>query len=163
MAKSPPQNSVHQFFRFGFVGIFNSLIDFLVFTLTGFLLERFITKSDAFYIILIPTILGFLAGTTSSYFINRTWTFGQQCAPSPKEAARFYSVNAVSCILSALLITFLCNHVFTGPLFLEDILPAAFPLAKVYGKLCAIPIVIGVNFFGSKFIAFRKDGENPHA
>jgi putative flippase GtrA len=62
-----------QFVKFGIVGVSNTLLTFLVYTL---LLKVF----DVWYIA--ASAIGFIVGTTNSFLLNRKWTFSEHVGDS---------------------------------------------------------------------------------
>jgi putative flippase GtrA len=62
-----------QFVKFGIVGVSNTLLTFLVYTL---LLKVF----DVWYIA--ASAIGFIVGTTNSFLLNRKWTFAEHVGDS---------------------------------------------------------------------------------
>jgi putative flippase GtrA len=76
-----------QFIKFALVGILNSAIQYLVFLL---LYRLFGTQY------LIASIIGYVAGMTNSYILNRRWTFGSRNQQLLTELSRFVVVNLIS-------------------------------------------------------------------
>lgn len=76
-----------QFIKFALVGVLNSAIQYLVFfflySLTG-------TQY------LLASIIGYVAGMTNSYILNRRWTFGSRSQQMIAELCRFVAVNVIS-------------------------------------------------------------------
>ncbi len=138
-----------QFFQFGLVGILNTVVDFVVFSIANLVIGLFTVNNDAFIYIFIANALGVLAGVTNSYFINRNWTFKQKNKASGKEALKFYFVNLISFLVSTIVIYLLCNFVFppTMPFYEHH---------EIIAKLFAAPLVIIINFIGSKYFAFKE-------
>lgn len=76
-----------QFIRFAVVGVLNSAIQYLVFL---FLYSFTGTQY------LIASIIGYVAGMTNSYILNRRWTFGSRNQKRLTELSRFVAVNLIS-------------------------------------------------------------------
>jgi putative flippase GtrA len=76
-----------QFIKFAVVGVLNSAIQYLVFLF----LYRFTGTQY-----LLASIIGYVAGMTNSYILNRRWTFGSRNQKRLTELARFVAVNLIS-------------------------------------------------------------------
>jgi putative flippase GtrA len=76
-----------QFIKFALVGILNSAIQYLVFLL--------IYRLFGFQY-LSASIIGYVAGMTNSYFLNRRWTFASRNQRLLPELGRFVVVNLIS-------------------------------------------------------------------
>ena len=135
-----------QLIRFALVGILNTIVDFGVFALVSYIISLLTPNSDAFIYILIANGISLFAWVTNSYFINRKWTFRQIHAPNLTEATKFYFVNSLSFFVSTGIIYLLCHFVFPENMIFQ----------KVIAKICAAPIVISINFLGSKHFAFGQ-------
>lgn len=73
-----------QWFRYCLVGVANTLLDILVLTI---LLWCFPT--DQVQILVVYNSLAYLSGATSSFFLNKYWTFGHKQRPTRQEVGRF--------------------------------------------------------------------------
>jgi putative flippase GtrA len=133
----------HEFVKFAILGVFNTMIDFGIYTL--------LTRHTAFFDYHKPTkylanAISFLIATTFSFYANRTWTFGRTDKPSMGEAARFYTTT-----LSGLLINsgvlFIGNQIFS----INDL------LAKVFSTIFSTIW----NFTFKKFWVFVPEGDDP--
>jgi putative flippase GtrA len=76
-----------QFVKFAVVGVLNSAIQYLVFLF----LYSFIGTQY-----LLASIIGYVAGMTNSYILNRRWTFQSRNQKRLTELSRFVAVNLVS-------------------------------------------------------------------
>jgi len=76
-----------QFVKFAVVGVLNSAIQYLVFL---FLYSFTGTQY------LLASIIGYVAGMTNSYILNRRWTFESRNQKLFTELSRFVAVNLVS-------------------------------------------------------------------
>lgn len=76
-----------QFLKFAVVGVLNSAIQYLVFL---FLYSFTGTQY------LLASIIGYVAGMTNSYILNRKWTFESRNQKLLTELSRFVAVNFVS-------------------------------------------------------------------
>lgn len=100
--------------RFAIVGIINTAIDFVVYLL----LTRAL-PSPAFSPVAAKAV-SFAAGTISSFFLNRGWTFGRTGAASISELFRFYVT-----VGSAAVINVAAMFVMTRVLSIYDIAAVA--------------------------------------
>jgi putative flippase GtrA len=76
-----------QFVKFAIVGVLNSGIQYLVFL---FLYSFTGTQY------LLASVIGYVAGMTNSYVLNRRWTFKSRNQKLFTELSRFVAVNLVS-------------------------------------------------------------------
>jgi glycosyltransferase involved in cell wall biosynthesis len=120
--------------RFMMVGVVNTLLDVSLY----FLLTRF-TYLFAAHLIA-AKFFSFLAGTISSLYLNRSWTFGIQGQLTAGEVLRFYSMVSLSIFLDVYLMAVLVGaHVY-------DLLALAITTVLVFL----------VNFVISKFWVFKQ-------
>lgn len=76
-----------QFIKFALVGILNSAIQYLLFLLLYSLFGiQYLSAS----------IIGYIAGMTNSYILNRRWTFASRNQQLFPELGRFVVVNLIS-------------------------------------------------------------------
>lgn len=145
-----------QLLKFGFVGTFNTLLDYGLFYVF-FALCNF-NKNFA-------QILATILAMTNSYFVNRYWTFEKKGRVRKGEIWRFLVVNLLS-----LSITLLCLNLFHDVFRLHEIANRLFAFLKVsfvlmgdsdvlFCKLMAIPFAWAVNFLGNRFWVFGKNSE----
>ena len=85
--------------RFGVVGVFNTLIDFALFNLLVLLLSR----PDGLAL-LACNATAFLAANLCSYFGNRSWTFAKSTPASLKEYAAYLAISLVGLLLNTLVL-----------------------------------------------------------
>jgi putative flippase GtrA len=76
-----------QFIKFAVVGVLNSAIQYLV-----FLFLYGLTGTQY----LLASIIGYAAGMTNSYILNRRWTFGSRNQKLLAELGKFVAVNLIS-------------------------------------------------------------------
>ncbi|WP_438445935.1 GtrA family protein [Gorillibacterium sp. sgz5001074] len=125
-----------QFVRFGLVGVMNTGVDFLVFTLLIWL--------GAGY--MVAQTLSYAAGTLNSYIVNRSWTFRRaegseaESRRMGEEFVRFLILN-VGTLLLSLAVLYL----------LKDGLDIPTPVAKVL----LTGFTVAANYVGSKLWVFR--------
>ncbi len=128
------KEALHQFVKFGIIGVLNTLIDFSVYT--------FLTRLIPFFghYIYVAATISFLCGALFSYFANRTWTFTQKSRPEFREAVKFYiSVG------TAYLLTIILLYIFVN----------IFNFYDLYAKIIVTFIILFWNFFMNKFWVFK--------
>jgi len=123
-----------QFLKFGIVGISNTLITFIVYTL---LLKVF----GVWY--LAASAVGFIAGATNGYLLNRAWTFREHVGDA-LTPVRWAIVQ--SCGLA----------INEGMLFL---FVTEVHLDKLVSQVCATAVVTVTTFFANRAWTFRM---HPH-
>lgn len=132
------KNLIHRFsrfFSFTAVGAVNSLVDFSVYTaLTTTGLRPGLCQAA-----------GYCAGMVMSFILNRGVTFRRGTTTTlGRQIPRFLAVNAVSLVVSTLLVELL-----TGPAGLHQII----------AKIPVIAVTALVNYFGYKLFVFAVKGE----
>lgn len=105
------KESYRQFVKFAIVGAINTLVDWAVF----YLLMLFF-KVNTQMIKQISKALSFAVSATSSYLMNRVWTFRSKDKNVLKEASRFFIVA-----LGGLVINQVIFYLATGPSHLRNI------------------------------------------
>jgi putative flippase GtrA len=95
LIRSPQrQETLHQFIKFGLIGVINTFIDFGIY----FMLTRHTHFFGAH--LLVANFISFTTGTTFSFFANRTWTFLREDKATINEAVRFYATTISGLLLS---------------------------------------------------------------
>ena len=151
------KRSIVQFIKFALVGVMNTLVDFLVYTLLVLLFG----VDDAFMLGLF-TLIAYACGVLNSFILNSRWTFREEYKSTSREKLLFVVINLVSWLVSYGLTWLFTNYVFEGSglaYSIARIINYTSPdqLAKVVSilaKLLATPIVIIVNFIGNKLFVF---------
>ena len=116
---------------FCFVGVINTLADFLVYTLLGSLTQLPLYVCQA---------CGYVVGIIVSFVLNSSVTFKKGSTTSlGTQIVRFVLVNGVSLLVSMLLIYLLVD--LGG-------------VNKYIGKIIVTPIVMAINYFGYKILVF---------
>lgn len=116
-------------FRFGTVGVGNTLIDFGVFFL--------LTALHVPY--LLAQVFSYSAGVANSYIWNRTWTFQVKEKAHGREAFRFIMIN-----LAASGITFLLLYALQKG-----------GLSLFFSKMTATAAGMVINFIGNRLWVFQ--------
>lgn len=150
-----------QLIKFALVGVLNTLVDFLVYTLL--VLVFGISENNVFMIGLF-TLIAYACGVLNSFILNTRWTFRQEYKRTAKERVMFVVVNIVSWGLSYLLVWLFSNHVFAGSSITDwvcSLIGFTTPekvskVVSILSKLLATPFVIIVNFLGNKLLVFNK-------
>lgn len=120
-----------QTFKFGIVGVMNTII--------GYGTYYILVKLNLYY--LVASILSTVVGVINSYFWNKYWTFNSK-KKSKSEAVRFVTVYVVQFLLNLGLLRVMVEFMNIG---------------KEVAGFYALLIVTGVSFLGHKFFSFRKD------
>jgi putative flippase GtrA len=138
-------NFVFQVAKFAAVGSLNSFIDLGVFNLLGMLFG--LPEGGSLKFAALKTI-GFLSGTTNSYFWNKAWTFGDAGRSGAQKVVIFYAITGLNWLVNV------------GVATLVSGLPPVFVTSEVWVNLVSpiVGIFCGMvgNFLGYKFIVFRK-------
>jgi len=124
-----------QFYKFAVVGVFNTIIDFVVFLLLTRLIHFFGEH------VLYANIISFSVAVTNSYLLNRRWTFRSKDTERVKQYIRFFSINATGLGVNTLLLYLFVYHAH---------------LYDVIAKALAIGITLFWNFFLNKWLVFKK-------
>lgn len=132
-----PRDGLIQFVKFNLVGVLNTLVDFLLFTLLIGLGVHYLAAQCVSY----------AGGMTNSYLFNRYWTFSSgKGAGGWSQFVRFALVNGVTLGMSLILLFWLGERLGLHPL-----------LAKVL----VVGFTMVFNFVGTKFWVFRQKGNKP--
>lgn len=142
---------MYTFFKFACVGALNTAIDLVVLNLLVFSFGTG-AHGDLFAPF---KALSFLAAVTNSYLLNKYWVFGQGRSlvsagtiSDKKEPALFFIVS-----LFGLLINVSISYVVFA--FGTQVFSAS--VAANLGALAAVGAVFAWNFFGYRFVVFKKN------
>lgn len=128
---------IKQFIQFNLVGIVNTGVDFLMFTLL----------TELLHVVYLPAkVLSYTCGVINSYALNTAWTFRRERRRTRAEFALFLCVNLVS-LCASLGVMYVCRNV----LYIES---------DFFCNLIATPASMLVNFTGNKLFVFKKKKEN---
>ncbi len=130
------KNEYIRIIKFGFVGVFNTLIDWAIF----FVLTTFLSFSAS-----LSHIISYSCGTVFSYVGNKFFTFKSKSKVTLVETAKFVAVNLISLAVSTAVI-----FVFADKLGWNEL------MAKIPATVAAM----AVNFLGNRFFVFNKEIEN---
>lgn len=143
------QRVARQFVKFGITGTIGAFVDFSTYNLL----------TRGFGVLAVYTVLGqkiILANNISvclaiisNFLLNKYWTFRDPSKQVVRQWAGYFSLNVATWALNQLLVSF---FVFQVPL-----LSALFGSQKDNAaKALAIGFILFLNFFGSKFLVFRR-------
>lgn len=121
---------VAQFLKFGAVGVINTLLTFVVFTI---LVQAF----GVWYVA--ASAIGFLVGACNGFLINRSWTFRGHSGGS-SAALRWAIVQGLGLLADLGLIYLFVNGA---------------SLPKLIGQALAIVLVVGATFFANRTWTFK--------
>jgi putative flippase GtrA len=121
---------MRQFIKFNLVGLLNTALDFVLFSL--------LTWIGVYYIL--AQCVSYGVGMLNSYTLNKYWTFAQKGRLEPKQAIRFLVLNLSSLLLSLLLL-----------MLFKD----SWGIAILAAKLLTTVITTLVNYAGNKLWVFR--------
>lgn len=116
--------------KFAIVGVANTLIDFLLFTLLAEIMGLNIYVAQ---------LVGFCAGTLNSYTFNRSWTF--------KSGERFFSSALAKFLLNAVIMLLFST-------FLLWLLHEQMGFAKLVAKGGSVAVTMVVNFIINRLWVF---------
>ena len=137
--------ALYQMAKFVLVGALNTIVDMGI---LNFLMWRFEIYGGGLYPIFVG--ISFLVATVNSYFWNKHWTFTQRKETfAPGEYLKFLIILIGGLLLHMIIASFVVNVI--GPQFGISV-----KLWANIGKFIAVLIAFVWNFFGAKFIVFKK-------
>lgn len=106
--------------------------------------------SSSHFPIIMATMISVFLAILSNFLFNKFWTFRKSAGTGDvaKQGASYFGLNFVTYIMNQLLVGF-----FVANLGLLQVFPN---YVDVMAKVIAVAIVLFFNFFGSKFLVFRK-------
>ena len=122
----------YKLFKFGIVGVMNTVVDFLVYTLLVSVLG---------WGLYISQVVSYSCGMLNSYVVNRKWTFSTKNGFFSKELVRFILLNLSTMLLGMIIIWVCTEHLM---------------LHKLIAKLISTVLVLVINFLVSNFWVFRS-------
>ena len=130
--KKEIKDGLIQLVKYNMVGVVNTLVDFAVYQLLTFLGLHYGAAQ----------CISYGCGILNSYFFNSRWTFQKDSGRNRGEFAAFVTVNLVSMGLSVLLLKF-CYDTLNIQ-------------SNLISKAIVTPVVMLVNFSGSKLFVFKN-------
>lgn len=128
--------TVRQFIKFALVGAINTAIDWGIFY--GIILVFSFGDNQA--LSQLAKAISFLVAATSSFFMNRSWTFHSKSKKIGHEAAKFYAVSLVGLIINEAFF-----YLATGVLSWR----------RIFGLILATASATLWNFFANKKWTFK--------
>lgn len=130
--EDPRIQQLYKLFKFGIVGVMNTAVDFLVYT---------VLVSVLGWGLYVSQVISYSCGMLNSYVINRKWTFSTKNGFFSWELVRFILLNLSMMLLGMAIIWFCTQQLM---------------LHKLVAKLISTVLVLVVNFLVSNFWVFRS-------
>lgn len=126
-------NKYRRLFKFGIVGVLNTLVDFVSFTILNTIGINYI----------LCQVVGYSIGTLNSYVFNKNWTFKRVESNKKihEEVIQFIIVNIFSLVITELGLILLVNN---------------FKFNIYIAKACVIILAQIVNYFSYKLLVFKN-------
>lgn len=126
-------NKYKSVLKFGIVGVFNTIVDFSIFSLLNYLGIHYT----------ISQVVGYSCGTLNSFILNKLWTFKSAVRKkkNSEEIIQFIIVNIFSLLITEVGLKLLINN---------------FSLNVYIAKICVIILAQAVNYFSYKLWVFNK-------
>jgi putative flippase GtrA len=121
------KHNLMQIVKFGFIGFFNTLTSYLIFSLLIFLKSNYI----------IALIFSYLIGVIISYYLNKSWTF-----KSKHKHFNKFVISYIITLLINLLLLLVANKL---------------KLNLYLGQFFALFITSALNFFIQKYWVFKNN------
>lgn len=153
------KESIKQALKFCTVGVFNTLVDYVV-----FYIMLAAVNVDKIWAQVVATAVAMCG----SYIVNKHWTFGEHQKSKKRQIAKFIVTNIVAMCCTIVFTSFLHDilHVHIWANGLLKMFGASFRLNEDMGvmlcKIIASVVSFAVNFAGNKFWVFKgaKSQEN---
>lgn len=143
------QSTAKQFLKFGVTGTIGAIVDFSTYALLTRAFGWTTLYSIAGYEISAANNVSVFLAITSNFIINKYWTFSTTGGNVAAQGAGYLVLNIITWVFNQILMSFFA---FQVPIF-----ESLFGNQKDFAaKVAAIGIILFVNFFGSKFLVFRK-------
>lgn len=136
MLKRESVKTIRQLFRFGVVGVLNTLINLLVL----YILTEFF---GVYY--LVSAIFAFIVAVTNSFILNKIWTFEEKI--KHKVYSRYFKFIIIS------LIALIFN------LALLYLLVEYFKIWYMLAQLIGVVLNLIINFLGNKLWTFKNESK----
>lgn len=147
----PPRyvQSAKQFLKFGVVGTAGAIVDFGTYNIMTRGVHWTTTYHFFGFEIIAANLVSVFIAIMVNFLLNKYWTFRNGSRSVVQQGAGYFGLNFVTFILNQLLTSFFTFKVpFVALLFGAQRDNAA--------KALSIGFILFLNFFGSKFLIFRK-------
>ena len=129
-----------QVFRFGLIGVVNTLVSTVLTYTFLFLFKKFLFFSGNFDTqIFVSSFLGFSLSFFNAYFWNKKFIFG-----STKDGTKSF-FKSYFCYFLSWSISYLSTYILTNVLFFQ----------KIYIPILSLFVTVPLNFLANKFWAFK--------
>lgn len=145
-------SAAKQFVKFGVVGTAGAIVDFGSYNIMTRGFDWVTTFHAAGFEIIAANLVSVLIAIGCNFLLNKYWTFRNESKSVLQQGAGYFGLNFITFILNQLLTSFFTFRVpLTAAIFGSQKDNAA--------KAISVGFILFINFFGSKFIIFRK--RNP--
>lgn len=147
-----------QLFKFGAVGIVNTVVDFGLFGLLKWVFEGVSVGGNAFLALLhsyyytAAQTVSYVVAVFCSYLLNKHWTFAAGRQSTGATLVKMYALSAINFLLMQGMLWFWIDVAGTG---MEGFRLLGFDWDMIAKLLATVPVTI-LNFLGSKFWVFRE-------
>lgn len=144
------QRAARQFVKFGFVGTVGAAVDFGSYNLMTRGLGWQTVLEVAGFKLIAANLVSVLVAIFSNFLLNKYWTFrNTEQGAAVKQGVGYFILNGITFALNQILTSFFAFQV--------PLVEAAFGSQKDNAaKALSIGFILFINFFGSKFIIFRR-------
>lgn len=146
------QKTAKQFIKFGVTGTIGAVVDFGTFAILTRLLDWNTTYTVLGTEIIAANNVSVLFAVCSNFIINRTWTFQDTEGNAARQGAGYLLLSVFTWVLNQILVSMFIKLPLLIDLFGEN--------RDLMAKVCAIVIILFINFFGSKLFIFRHAKQN---
>lgn len=141
--------SAKQFLKFGVVGTIGATVDFGSYNI----MTRGFGWTETYHVfgfeIIAANLVSVLVAILCNFLLNKYWTFRNPSKSVLQQGAGYFTLNFITFVLNQLLTSFFAFRV--------PIVAAMFGNQKDNAaKAIAVGFILFINFFGSKFLIFRK-------
>lgn len=142
------RRGIRQFIKFGMTGTVGAIVDFGTYNI----LTRLIGWNTIYEVvgqkIIAANLVSVFLAIMSNFVLNKYWTFRDKSVNVAAQGTSYFVMNLVTFVLNQLLTSFFIFRVAFFDVFGDQQDNAA--------KVASICFILFINFFGSKFIIFRK-------
>lgn len=140
---------IRQFTKFLVVGTTGAVVDFTIYNV----LTRGFDWEKLYYVfgyeVIAANLVSVFFAVMGNFLLNKYWTFRDTSAAVVRQGAGYFVLNVITFVLNQLLTSFFVFRLpLTGIIFGAQKDNAA--------KAAAIGVILFINFFGSKFLVFRR-------